>query len=121
MNYLLTLMVFTLFTLSTKAQTLKEFIHHEKNTSQTVIKPKPYYQGEVVQVLQAKAYTYLEIKESTNLTFWIVTNKVDAQIGDFVRFQQELVTKNFKSIALNKVFNELMFVSHLQYKKSSSN
>ena len=104
-----------LFSLNINAQTLKDFVKKENYTHKSV-NNNPFYQGEVVTVLQAKTYTYLEIKESTNLTFWIVTNAIDAKVGDYVRFQKELVTKNFKSKILNRVFKELMFVSSLEHR-----
>ena len=77
---------------------------------------KPYYQGEVVSVEQGGAYTYLEVKEHTEETFWVAVNAAEVNVGDYVRFQKELVTENFKSKALNRTFEMLMFGSNLQYK-----
>ncbi len=74
----------------------------------------PYYEGEVVMVEQAGAYTYLEIKEKTEKTFWVVVNSAEVKVGDYVRFQIELVTKDFKSKALKRTFDELIFASGLQ-------
>ena len=81
---------------------------------------KPYYQGEVVAVEHAGGYTYLEVKESSKKTFWAAVSRTEAKIGDYVRFKRELVTENFKSKALNKNFDELMFASDLQYRVSKS-
>ena len=103
----------TLLSITAQAQTLKDAVTKET----PIVSQKPFYQGKIVTILQAKSYTYLEIKESTNLTFWIAINAVDAKVGDFVRFQKELVTQNFKSTILNRTFKELMFASHLQYRK----
>lgn len=87
---------------------------------------KPYYQGMVVEVKDAGGYTYLLIKEDltghqheeghVHNDFWIVVEKTAAQIGDEVRFQKELVTKNYESKALGETFDELMFASNLQHK-----
>ena len=77
-----------------------------------------FYQGEVVSVEHGGGYTYLEIKEKTELTFWIVVERSSVNIGDYVQFQEQLVTQNFKSEALNKTFEELMFASSLQYRVS---
>lgn len=74
----------------------------------------PYYQGDVVTVEQGGSYTYLEIKEKTNKTFWVAVNNADVKVGDYVRFQMELVTQNFKSKALKRTFDELMFGINLQ-------
>lgn len=76
----------------------------------------PYYKGEVVSVEQGGAYTYLEVKEETEKTFWVAVNAADVKVGDYVRFQMELVTKNFKSKALDRTFKELMFGSGLQHR-----
>ena len=85
----------------------------EANTTAVI---KPYYQGEVVTVDQGGAYTYLEVKEQTEETFWVAVNSADVKVGDYVRFQKELVTQNFKSQALDRTFDELMFGSNLEHK-----
>ena len=85
----------------------------ETNTTAVI---KPYYQGEVVTVDQGGAYTYLEVKEQTEETFWVAVGSADVKVGDYVRFQKELVTQNFKSQALDRVFDELMFGSNLEHK-----
>ncbi len=77
---------------------------------------KPYYQGEVISLQNAGGYTYLEVKEHSDKTFWVAVTRTEVQLGDYVRFQKELVTKNFISKTLNKTFEELMFASNLQYK-----
>ena len=84
-------------------------------TSKTIIE-KPFYQGKVINVQQGGAYTYIEVKEKTQKSFWIATNNADVKTGDFIRFQKEIVVKNFKSKTLDKTFNEIMFASNLQYK-----
>ena len=80
---------------------------------------QPYYQGEVVSVEQGGAYSYLEVKEHTEQTFWVAVNASEVKVGDYVRFQKELVAQNFKSKALDRTFKELMFGSNLQYKVSN--
>ena len=88
-------------------------------------KIKPRYQGVVVEVLDAKAYTYLKIDEKNPgydpkklKSFWIVVNNSAVNVGDYVRFQKELVAKNFKSDTLNRTFDEVMFASELEYRVS---
>jgi hypothetical protein len=87
---------------------------------------KPFYQGMIVEVKDAGGYTYILIKEDLtghkhekgdeHNDFWIVVEQTTAQVGDEVRFQKELVTKNYVSKALGETFDELMFASNLQYK-----
>ena len=115
----------TLLTLNTQAETLEAFVKSQE-TGKTVTaedinksmqpKPKPYYQGDVVSVEQGGAYTYLEVKEQTEKTFWIAVSSSEVKVGDYVRFQKELVMKDFKSKALKRTFKELMFASALQYR-----
>ena len=115
----------TLLTINTQAETLEAFVKGQE-TGKTVTaedinksmqpKPKPYYQGDVVSVEQGGAYTYLEVKEQTEKTFWIAVSSSEVKVGDYVRFQKELVMKDFKSKALKKTFGELMFASALQYR-----
>ena len=98
---------------------------HEQNAHEEQKHPRhevetpekhPYYQGEVVSVKHAAGYTYLEIKEKTDLTFWVALERVDAKVGDYVMFQKQMVAKNFESKVLNRTFDEIMFASDLQYK-----
>ncbi len=77
---------------------------------------KPFYQGEIVNFEHGGGYTYIEVKEATDMTFWIAVEKADVKKGDFIKFQEELVMHDFKSKALNKTYKEIMFASNLQYK-----
>ena len=113
-----------LFTLNLNAQKLSEphGIENSKKLNLTE-KVKPRYQGVIVEVLDAQAYTYLKIDEKSPghdskelKSFWIVVNNSAANVGDYVRFQKELVAKNFKSDTLNRTFDEVMFASNLEYR-----
>ncbi|WP_309496650.1 hypothetical protein [Sulfurovum sp.] len=97
--------------MSVQAQDVNQSM--ETNTTAVV---KPFYQGEVVTIENAGPYSYLEIKEHSEKTFWVAVNKTEVKVGDYVRFHKELVTQNFKSKALDRTFEELMFGSNLQYK-----
>jgi hypothetical protein len=106
-----------------QAETLKDFIKTQDSNSTVTAKDinhtsttNPFYQGDVVSVEHGGGYTYIEVKEKTEKTFWIAVSNSDVKVGDFVRFQKELVMKNFKSKALKRTFEELMFASSLQYK-----
>lgn len=85
-----------------------------KNPHGGQVNNNPYYQGEVMTVEHGGGYTYLEIKEQTGKTFWVAVSAAEVKVGDYVRFQMELTTKNFKSKALKRTFEELMFASRLQ-------
>ncbi len=77
---------------------------------------KSYYYGSVQEVQHGGAYTYMRIKENTKKTFWVVVNNSDVKKGDYVRFKQQLVAKNFESKELNRKFDEIMFADNLEYK-----
>jgi ABC-type Zn2+ transport system substrate-binding protein/surface adhesin len=77
---------------------------------------KPYYQGEIINIEHGGSYTYLEILENTDMSFWIVVERVEAKKGDFVMFQEQLVAQDFYSEALDKTFDEVMFATNLRYK-----
>lgn len=94
------------------AQEEQKHPRHEVGTPEK----HPYYQGEVVSVKHGAGYTYLEIKEKTDLTFWVALERVDVKIGDYVMFQKQMIAKNFKSTVLNRTFDEIMFASDLRYK-----
>ena len=81
-----------------------------------VDKNKPFYYGTVQEVQHGGSYTYMSIKENTKETFWVVVNNSDVKIGDYVRFQKQLVAKNFESKELNRKFDEIMFADNLEYK-----
>ena len=77
---------------------------------------KPFYHGVVMNFENGGGYTYIEVKEKTEKTFWIAVERADVKKGDYIQFQKELVMHNFKSKALNRTFDEIMFASHLYYK-----
>lgn len=97
--------------MSVQAQDVNQSV--ETNATAVV---QPYYQGEVITAEHGGAYSYLEVKEHTEATFWVAVNRTEVKVGDYVRFQKELVTQNFKSKALDRTFEELMFGSNLQYR-----
>jgi hypothetical protein len=92
---------------------IEEPIHNHDHEEENI---KPFYQGEIISIEHGGAYTYLEILEKTEMSFWIVVDKVDAKKGDFVMFQEDLVAENFHSKALDKTFDEIMFATNLQYR-----
>ena len=94
---------------------IEENAHEHLGEEQEV---KPYYQGEIISIEHGGGYTFLEILESTDLSFWIVVDKVDAKKGDFVMFQEDIVAQDFYSKALDKTFDEIMFATNLQYRVS---
>ena len=97
-----------------KVETIENHKAHEGHGDQQA--DKPFFQGEIVSFEHGGGYTFIEVKEETNITFWIAVEKADVKKGDFIKFQKELVMHNFKSKSLNRTFDEIMFASNLHYK-----
>lgn len=122
MNKINTLIALTFLTFNLQAQEAPKTEVPKaplvKDISANDAKVKPFYQGEAIKVEHGGAYTYLEVKEHSEKTFWIAVTNSDVKKGDYIRFKKELVTKKFKSKALNRTFDEIMFASNLQHKVS---
>lgn len=101
-----------------EVQTVEPEVSNEQN--------KPFYQGTIMEAIDAGGYTYLLIHEKLeghqheegheHKDFWIAVTKTTAKVGDMVRFQKELVTEKFYSKILDRTFDDLMFASNLQHK-----
>ena len=129
MKIINTLVVTAVLTLSINAGDLRDALSaptvHIKEGTQNQAEVKPFYQGEIIEILNAGSYTYIHVDEKTPgydpkklKSFWIAVSATEANIGDYIRFQKELVTENFKSKALDRTFDELMFASGLEYRVS---
>lgn len=68
---------------------------------------------EVVDVLQASAYTYLEVKENGN-KFWIAVQSMEAAKGDVFHFTESMEMTDFQSKDLGRTFDKVLFVENLR-------
>jgi hypothetical protein len=68
--------------------------------------------GTVQEVLQANAYTYLNVKDEDGL-FWVAITKRDMKVGETVSFADALEMKNFTSKDLQRTFETVYFVSEI--------
>jgi hypothetical protein len=66
----------------------------------------------VVDVLQASAYTYLEVSEKGE-KFWIAVNLMDAKKGDVLYFSQSMEMTDFHSRDLERTFDKVLFVDDI--------
>lgn len=82
----------------------------------TALYAKNAYEGVVKEVVNGGGYTYLKIEEKTKKHFWIAVTGQPMKVGTHIRFVEEMVIKGFKSKALNRTFDEIMFASDLQYR-----
>jgi hypothetical protein len=69
--------------------------------------------GTVEEVLQANAYTYLNLKDDDGL-FWVAVTKREMEVGETVSFADGLEMKNFVSKDLDRTFETVYFVSEIR-------
>lgn len=65
--------------------------------------------GEVISTIDSGGYTYIEAKDGGE-TFWAAAPKVFLQKGDKISFSGGAWMPNFKSKALNRTFDKILFV-----------
>lgn len=66
----------------------------------------------VQEVLQATAYTYLNVKEN-DTDFWIAVTKREIQPGATISFAEGLEMNNFQSKDLQRTFEKVYFVDQV--------
>lgn len=76
----------------------------EQTPSQKVI--------EVVEVLQANAYTYLKVQENFSER-WVAVKKADIQKGEVYYYDEALQMNNFKSKDLDRTFDIVYFINEI--------
>lgn len=76
------------------------------------------FEGVVVDTLDGGGYTYLQIEDAKK-KYWIAVEGLKIDKGTEVRFTEELRAKNFESKSLNRVFDEIVFASNLQYRTAA--
>lgn len=70
--------------------------------------------GTVSQVIQAAAYTYLEVVNDKQQLIWLAGNKLDVKPSDHVRYSKGVVMSGFYSKELNRSFKQILFVGQVQ-------
>lgn len=70
--------------------------------------------GTVRTVLQAEAYTYLEVVTLKNEVVWLAGPKLSVQPNSLVRYSKGVVMSGFFSKELKRTFNEILFVGEVQ-------
>lgn len=64
--------------------------------------------AKVLESKSAGGYTYIKVEEKGK-QYWAAVMRADIKVGQSVTFKEQIVMKNFKSKALNKTFDEIMF------------
>lgn len=65
-------------------------------------------------VADAGNYTYVELFENEEQTFWIAAPRFEAQVGDRIVFVPAMEQKDFHSQSLGRTFDRLIFASAAQ-------
>lgn len=63
----------------------------------------------VEEVLQAKTYTYLRVKENDQ-ELWLALPAIDAKVGETYYYEKGMEMKNFPSKELNRTFESVLFL-----------
>ena len=66
--------------------------------------------GQVLSVIQVPGYTYVEVRNNGR-NLWIAGNPVELAGGEIISWSDAAMMRNFQSKALNRTFDELLFVS----------
>ena len=72
----------------------------------------------VQEVIQASAYTYLNVKEKDR-NYWIAINKREVGKGETISFAGGLEMKNFQSKELQRTFETIYFVNRIDSNEPS--
>ncbi len=64
--------------------------------------------AKVLESKTAGAYTYLKVDEN-NEKYWLAIQRSNVEVGENITFNEQIWMKNFKSKALNKTFDKIMF------------
>ncbi len=69
--------------------------------------------GKVLEALKGGGYTYLKVEENKN-EFWIAGPQILVKVGTTVSFSEQMWMKDFKSKALDRTFERIMFVGNIK-------
>lgn len=71
------------------------------------------HRGKVLETLEGGGYTYLKVEENRN-EFWIAGPLTLVKVGSTVSFSEQMWLSSFKSNALNRTFDRIMFVGSIE-------
>ena len=66
--------------------------------------------GEVLSSIQVPGYTYIEVRTDGRI-LWLAGNPVEVADGEVITWDAEMVMQDFQSNALNRTFDEVVFIS----------
>jgi hypothetical protein len=66
--------------------------------------------GQVLSSIQVPGYTYIKVRTDGRI-LWLAGNPVEVEDGEIISWDPEMMMQDFQSNALNRTFDELVFVS----------
>ena len=72
--------------------------------------------GKVIKAMHAGGYTYMQL-ENAGKEFWIAATMLNVKRNDQITWTSAAVMHNFKSSALRRTFDEILFVSAASVQK----
>lgn len=69
--------------------------------------------GEIAEVIQTKAYSYIRVKKGVTEQ-WLAGSRGDYSVGQTVEYSRGTTMMNFHSSSLNQDFPSIIFVEHLR-------
>lgn len=64
--------------------------------------------AKILEIKDAGGYTYIKVEEKGK-QYWAAIIKSPVKVGQDITFKEQVIMKNFKSKALNKTFENIMF------------
>lgn len=66
--------------------------------------------GQVLSTIQVPGYTYIEVRNNGR-SVWLAGNPVEVADGEVITWGDSAVIRNFKSTALDRTFEEVIFIT----------
>jgi len=82
---------------------------NRKNTTEKIILPEGNHKVEILEVVQATSYTYLNVEEQGS-AFWIAVSKQIFSVGEVIYYRDGLKMHDFESKDLQRTFDVIYFV-----------
>ncbi len=79
---------------------------------ETKVEAGSKHTANVLETMNAANYTYAKVDEGGNI-YWIAGPQAEIKVGDEISFIDQMVMEDFRSKALNKTFEYLVFASTL--------
>ena len=85
---------------------------NQKKTTEKIALPEGNHKVEVLEVVQATSYTYLNVEEQGS-EFWIAVSKQIFSVGDVIYYTNGLEMHDFESKDLQRTFDVIYFVERI--------